>query len=410
MAAYLLVLLVAVSVTYVTTPLVRRLARRVGATPPVRARDVHSVPIPRMGGLALLMGFAAAIFVAERTPWVHNIYTVEGGSPWGVLAGAAIVCAVGIADDILELDAVTKLAGQIVAAGVMAWKGVQLVSIPFIGSTVLTSSSSLIVLSVVVVVMTINAVNFVDGLDGLAAGIVGIGAAAFFVYSYVLARHTNQDDYRSLASLISVALLGVCLGFLPHNFHPARVFMGDTGSMLIGLLLAASTLSITMQIDPAEVNNRDQVIPVFLPVVIPFAVLALPLADLLLAVVRRVIAGQAPWEPDKLHLHHRMLSLGHGHRRAVLLLYTWTAIIAFGVASTIFIGFVGATVLTVLAVALAATITWAPRLWRRGAGPGTGPGAGTPGEIVGQDLAPPAADRGATPMSVGDGPAVGPVR
>jgi UDP-GlcNAc:undecaprenyl-phosphate GlcNAc-1-phosphate transferase len=316
-----------------------------------------------MGGVAMLVGFGVAILVASRTPFLHNIFSVDGGgSPWGVLAGGTIVCAVGVADDLWELDAVTKLAGQSIAAGVMAWKGVQLVSIPLIGETVLPSSTALIVLSIFVVVLTINAVNFVDGLDGLAAGVVGIGAAAFFVYSYFLSHwQPNQDapDYKSLASLIAAALVGTCIGFLPHNFNPARVFMGDSGSMLIGLLLASTTLSITGQVDPTQVSEA-QGLPIYLPVILPFAVLALPLIDLLLAVLRRTRAGKAPWHPDKQHLHHRMLALGHGHRRAVLVLYAWTAIVAFGVASTIFIGIRQAIAVTTLATVVAAVVTWDP--------------------------------------------------
>jgi len=371
-AAYLWVLLVAAAVTFVMTPLTRRLARRIGAITAVRDRDVHTVPIPRMGGVAMLAGFAVALLVASRTPFLHSIFSVEGGgSPWGVLAGGAIVCAVGVADDLWELDAVTKLAGQAIAAGVMAWKGVQLVSIPLIGETLLPSSTALIVLSIFVVVVTINAVNFVDGLDGLAAGVVGIGAAAFFVYSYVLSRgltDQNTPDYKSLASLIAAALVGTCIGFLPHNFNPARVFMGDSGSMLIGLLLASTTLAITGQVDPTQVKEA-QGLPVYMPLVLPFAVLALPLIDLLLAVLRRTRAGKAPWHPDKQHLHHRMLALGHGHRRAVLVLYAWTAIVAFGVASTIFIGVHQAILVTALATVVAAVVTWDPlrrRLLRHG--------------------------------------------
>jgi UDP-GlcNAc:undecaprenyl-phosphate GlcNAc-1-phosphate transferase len=188
------------------------------------------------------------------------------------------------------------------------------------------------VLTVLAVVVTINAVNFVDGLDGLAAGIVAIAGAAFFVYSYLLTRDvSNNTDNSSLAALITAALVGACLGFLPHNFNPARIFMGDSGSMLLGLLLATSTVSITAQVDPS-VLQQARIVPAFIPVALPLAVLALPLIDLSLAVIRRTRAGRSPFQPDKMHLHHRMLALGHGHVRAVLVLYLWTATVAFGVA------------------------------------------------------------------------------
>ena len=131
-------------------------------------------------------------------------------------------------------------------------------------------------------------------------------------------------------------MVGCCLGFLPHNFNPARVFMGDSGSMLIGLLLATSTISITGQFDPGELSNA-QVVPAFLPLVLPLAVLALPLVDMGWAIVRRVGPGRTPFTPDKLHLHHRLLRLGHSHANAVLVMYVWTATFAFGVASSAFL-------------------------------------------------------------------------
>jgi UDP-GlcNAc:undecaprenyl-phosphate/decaprenyl-phosphate GlcNAc-1-phosphate transferase len=355
--AYLFVLVVAAAVTYLVTPLVRRIARRIGAITPVRDRDVHTVPIPRMGGLAMLCGFAVALVMAWKMPFLSPVFSTEGGAPWGVLLGATAVCALGIADDLWTLDAVTKLAGQAIAAGLMAWKGVQFVSLPIAGLT-LVSPGVLVVLTVLAVIVTINAVNFVDGLDGLAAGIVAIAGSAFFVYSYLIARQASSTDYSSLATLITAALVGCCLGFLPHNFNPARIFMGDSGSMLIGLLLAAPTIAITGQVDPTVISGVNS-IPAFFPIVLPLAVLALPFMDLLLAVVRRTRAGMAPWHPDKSHLHHRMLHLGHSHARAVLILYVWTATLAFGVALTAF-GLRKALVIGAVAVVVAAALTFGP--------------------------------------------------
>src|SRR4051812_41052010 len=208
---------VAAAVTYVTTPLIRRIARRIGAITPVRERDVHSVPIPRMGGAAMFLGFAVAILTASRMSFL-SVRFEGGGQPWGVLIGAFTVCLLGVADDIWQLDAVTKIAGQAIAAGLMAWKGVQLVSVPVLGVTIF-STGVLVLLTVVIVLVTINAVNFVDGLDGLAAGVIGIAASAFFVYSYLLTTR-NAQDYSSVASMVTASLVGCCLGFLPHNFNP----------------------------------------------------------------------------------------------------------------------------------------------------------------------------------------------
>ncbi len=364
MRNYLYVTLVAFAVTYLMTPLVRRGARRIGAITPVRDRDVHTVPVPRLGGTAMLAGFAVALITADHMPFLSRVFAnPEGGSPWGVLLGATVVCVLGVIDDLWSLDAVTKLAGQAVAAMLMAWKGVQLVTLPIAG-VVIPSAGTLLLLTVLIVVVTINAVNFVDGLDGLAAGIVGIAGSAFFVYSYLLSKDANPGDYSSLASLVTAALVGSCLGFLPHNFNPARVFMGDSGSMLIGLLLASSTVAITGQVDPTPVSQL-KLVPAFFPLVLPLAVLALPLVDMVLAVVRRTRAGRMPWQPDKMHLHHRLLALGHSHARAVLIMYVWTAIAAYGVASAKFVDPVPGLIGGLVAVALATALTLGPLRGRR---------------------------------------------
>jgi len=358
---YLFIMVVAAAVTYLTTPLVRRIARRIGAITPVRDRDVHTVPIPRMGGTAMLLGFVAAFITAGQMPFLSQVFA-HNRAPFGVLLGATAVCALGVADDLWGLDALTKLAGQALAAGLMAWQGIELAYLPAAGVTIF-SPGAVLLFTMVAVVVTINAVNFIDGLDGLAAGVIGIAGAAFFVYSYLLSRDLSNrgglGDYSSLASLITAAMVGCCLGFLPHNFNPARIFMGDSGSMLLGLLLASSTIAITGQIDPNLVSN-NKVVPAFFPVVLPLAVLALPLVDLMLAVVRRTRAGRMPWTPDAKHLHHRMLALGHSHARAVLILYLWTATVAFGVASAAFLRPVTTVALGVTAVVVATLLTLGP--------------------------------------------------
>lgn len=327
MREYLITLLVAVSVTYLATPIARRVAIRIGAMTRVRDRDVHTIPTPRMGGAAMFIGMAAALLVASRLPTLQAV-NQKFSEPKALLMGGAVVFLLGALDDRFTLDAVTKLAGQIFAAAVIVLQGVQLLwlPIPAFGILILGQDWS-VILTVTFIVVVINAVNIIDGLDGLAAGVVGIAALAFFALSYHLS--VQEHIPRALPPmLIAIVVAGVCLGFLPHNFHPARVFMGDSGSMLIGLLLAASTVSLTGQVNPTD---QYQQYGAFLPLLLPFTVLFIPFADLLLAVVRRTKAGRAPWSPDKQHLHHRLLELGHSQRRAVLIMYSCSALLGGGV-------------------------------------------------------------------------------
>lgn len=327
MRAYLFVLVVAAVVSYLITPMVKRIAERGRIFAPLRSRDVHSVPTPRLGGVAIFLGVLTGTLVASQTTFLAELF-VDPQPIIGVIGAAAMLCLLGVIDDIWDLNWLTKLAGQTLAAGFMALNGVSLLSIPF-NNVIVGSPRMSMMLTVLVVLVTINAVNFVDGLDGLAAGVVTIGGSAFFMYSYLLAVDTSPDSYANLATLIIAVLIGACLGFLPHNFNPARIFMGDSGSMVLGLLLAASTVRVTGQVDPAMLTS-DRALPTYLPIILPLAVMALPLIDLVLAVVRRTLAGQSPFSADAKHLHHRMLGLGHSHARAVLIMYVWTAIFAFG--------------------------------------------------------------------------------
>ena len=333
MREYLLIAVVAMAVTYVATPLVRALAVVFGAVTPLRERDVHRVPIPRLGGVAIFLGFAAATLVARELPYLKGVYA--SGQMTGVLLGAAIIVAVGALDDVRELDWWAKFAGQVLAAGVMVYKGVVMLSVPFFGTSTVLPGPVLVAVTVFVVLATTNAVNFIDGLDGLAAGIVAIAGFAFFVYSYVLSHTYDPPNVFSTATFVTAATFGCCLGFLPHNFNPARLFMGDSGSLLLGLLLAAATISLTGSVDPSSVSG-DQLTAALLPILAPLAVLSLPFLDMLLAVLRRTRAGQRPWQPDAKHLHHRMLAIGHGHRAAVLILYLWAAVLALGTVSLAF--------------------------------------------------------------------------
>ncbi|KUP96177.1 MraY family glycosyltransferase [Thermobifida cellulosilytica] len=332
MREYALTFVIAVAVTHLLTPLVRNAAIAFGAVPPVRDRDVHTEPIPRMGGIAMYGGFAAALLISAQLPHLREVFFDQ--TWWrGLLVAGALIVVIGVIDDRWGMAPVPKLAGQIVAAGILVSQGVQLLWLPLPGTTLVLGPELGTLLSVLLIVVTINAVNFADGLDGLASGIVAIAAAAFFTYYYVVAVEQGFDR-QSYPAMIAIILVGVCAGFLIHNFNPARVFMGDTGSMLIGLLLASITITVTGEFQANAVVHFDSSgLVAFLPILLPLLALALPLADLVLAVVRRTLAGKSPFAPDKKHLHHRLLELGHSHARAVLLMYLWAAIISFAAVS-----------------------------------------------------------------------------
>jgi UDP-GlcNAc:undecaprenyl-phosphate GlcNAc-1-phosphate transferase len=351
---YLLVMAIAAAVTFLATPLASELARLTRATTPVRDRDVHTVPTPRLGGVAMLAGFVVAMVFATQMPFLAGVFELPNQA-LGIMGGAVLVCLLGVADDIWDLDWATKLAGQVLAAGVMAWQGVQLITFPVFGLTIGSSRLSLIA-TILVVVVCINAVNFVDGLDGLAAGLIAIGGSAFFVYTYLLTRDATPVDFSNLATLVTAALVGICLGFLPHNFNPAKIFMGDSGAMLLGLLVAAAAIVVTGQIGVGTTTRRVQ-FPAFLPIVLPIAVLLLPLLDMVLAVTRRVKAGNSPFKPDRLHMHHRLLGLGHSHRRAVVIMYLWTAVFAFGAAALALFSTTAVLVAVGVGVVVAAVVT-----------------------------------------------------
>ncbi|WP_082093435.1 MraY family glycosyltransferase [Demequina sediminicola] len=361
MKVYLTLMVIAALVTYAATPAMRHLSFKVGAVTAVRARDVHRKPMARLGGIAILGGIAGAIAIASNTRFLEPVFEASNGA-WGVLGGAALVCALGMADDVWDLDWMAKLAGQILAALIMAWSGVQLVTVPIAGLTIGSPYLSLAA-TVIVVVVAMNAVNFVDGLDGLAAGMIAIGGAAFFTYTYVLARSASPGDYSSLASLILAVLVGACLGFLPHNVHPARIFMGDSGAMTLGLTIAGAAIIVTGQIDPEIVSERVSV-PAFIPIVLPLMVVAIPLLDMTLAVVRRLLQGKSPFMPDAHHLHHVLLRAGHSHRWAVSVMYLWTALLSFGTVSLVFLPARTSLLLVGVGAVITLVITFSPA-WRR---------------------------------------------
>lgn len=363
MREYLLVLLVAAGVTYVCAGLARRFAYRFNAVALVRDRDVHTRPIPYFGGAAMLAGVAAAFLVANNLPWLGRFESVRHDS-LAILAASAIIAGVGIVDDLVELGALAKIAGQVLAAGVVVLGGVKIYWIPLPDRILALDNIASIALAVFIILFCVNAINFMDGLDGLAAGVVAIGAGSFFAYAYLLS--FERDLVRATtAALISVALLGICVGFLPHNVHRARMFMGDSGSMLLGFLLSTSMISLTGQFDPSRLDaSGAALVSAYLPLLLPFAVIALPFIDLVAAYVRRTMAGKWWFQADKAHLHHRMLALGHSHGRAVALLWLWSAVIGVG---TVAIGVSGqwwAYAATAFFAVIAGLLTWGGR--RRG--------------------------------------------
>jgi UDP-GlcNAc:undecaprenyl-phosphate GlcNAc-1-phosphate transferase len=325
MREYLVTLLISAALCYLITPIVRTQALRFGAVAKIRERDIHSTPTARWGGIAMWASMALTFLIVSNLPLVGKSV---GREAQGVLLASAAIVLLGMADDRFELDALTKLAGQVFTAGILLLYGIQILWLPINGVITLPPSIGQL-LTVLIVLVVINAVNFIDGMDGLAAGVVAISGIAFFAFAYLLA--VDYGFSRAGApSLITAVLIGICLGFLPHNLSPAKIFMGDSGSMLLGLLLSVSAITLTGQIDPNAIS-AEKLGPTLLPLLLPFAVLAIPFLDLLLAVIRRVRAGKSPFAPDNLHLHHRLLNAGNSTGQTVLIVYLWTATIAFPV-------------------------------------------------------------------------------
>jgi UDP-GlcNAc:undecaprenyl-phosphate/decaprenyl-phosphate GlcNAc-1-phosphate transferase len=361
-----LVGLTAAIITYLATGFVRVLAMRWGAVAYPRERDVHSDPTPRMGGLAMYLGVVFAVLLASQLPALTRGFVYSSGMPAVVVAGGLIMV-VGVIDDRWGLDALTKFAGQITAASVMVTMGVawSVLYIPIggVGTIVLDQVAS-ILLTLALTVAIVNAMNFVDGLDGLAAGLGLITALAICLFSVGLLRDHGGDVLFYPPAVISVVLAGACLGFLPHNFHRARIFMGDSGSMLIGLMLAAASTTAAGPISQTAYGVRD-VFALLSPFLLVVAVMFVPALDMLLAIIRRTRAGLSPFSPDKMHLHHRLLEIGHSHRRVVLLIYLWVGIVALGAASTIFFDPRHTAAVMAGAAIVAVIVTLIPLLRRR---------------------------------------------
>ena len=280
----------------------------------------------------MFLGVTAAFLVSSQNPF-FAIFWVDPASVWAILGATLLIVLVGVADDLWDLDWMIKLGAQFLAAGIIAWFGqLQIYSLP-IGGLAVVSSWVSFTLTVFSIVIVMNAVNFIDGLDGLVAGVCLIANGVFFAYSYLLVRDTGASNYFNLASFIAAVLIGACIGFLPLNWSPAKLFMGDSGALMLGLLMATSAIAITGQLDPAIIGDNDefgrsQLLGAFIPILLPVVVVLLPLLDFGLAVVRRMSKGKSPFSPDRKHLHHRMLDMGHSDRDAVLIFYAWTAIVS----------------------------------------------------------------------------------
>lgn len=323
---YVAVLAVAAGVTALCCAPARWISIKVGFVAVPDERRVHERPTPYGGGAAMFVGFLAAMIVAAVVPALRVVFT-SSSEPLGVVLAAAAIFAVGLIDDARDMSAPAKVAGQVLAASILYFLGVTLYEfkVPLAGFISLTPGVTPLIMALWVIALT-NAINLIDGLDGLAAGVVAIGAGALAVYGIRLMQFgiLLPDN---VGVLVAVIACGICLGFLPFNFHPARMFMGDAGALLLGLLMSASTMVIGGRI-PVTSPTSDTTYFFFAPLFIPVFILGVPIADMAFAFIRRTARGQGPLTPDKDHVHHRLLRLGHGHRRTVLILWAWTAVLS----------------------------------------------------------------------------------
>jgi len=373
---YLLVAGVSGVVTFGLAWLIYKMSHRYRLYPQIRARDVHTRPTPRLGGVAMFLGIVAAVAIGSLLPPLALVYA-RPGPILAILGASFLIVLIGVADDIWDLDWLTKLAGQIIAAGLLAWQGYQIASIPIPGLLVIVSPLMSLIITVFLIVLVMNAINFIDGLDGLVAGVALIANSVFFVYCYVISYGpTEQSNYYNLAQFIAAVVIGACAGFLPLNWHPARLFMGDAGALLVGMLMAASAVAVTGQIDPGRLTDgtgsegplgASGLLPAFIPILLPFAVLIVPLLDFALAVLRRLRAGKSPFSADRKHLHHRLLDMGHSHFHAVLIFYAWTAVASVGTLLFLFTDWWWALLVTVVGLIVCTIVTLAPLSRRKAA-------------------------------------------
>lgn len=332
MRFYFLLAAIAAGMTFAYALVIWKLSQRYKLYPAIRERDVHERPTPRLGGLAIFLGMLTTASIAPQlgVPAIDLIFQ-DNALIICLLIAAFITVVMGLLDDLIGLDWMIKLAIQIIAALILGIGGIQLYSLPLGGITIASPTIGLVI-TILIVVVTMNALNFIDGLDGLVSGVAVIANSVFFAYVLMFTRELMPSANFGLSMMISALIVGSCIGFLPLNWHRAKMFLGDSGALLIGLLMAASALSIVGQLDPAlivqsgDVGQSD-ILPAFMPVLLPVVLLALPLLDFVMAVVRRLASGNSPFHPDRKHLHHRMMDMGHSHLGTVLLFYAWTAVL-----------------------------------------------------------------------------------
>lgn len=357
-----LVILVAAAITYLSTGIIRTVMVKSGRLNEIRERDVHVIPKPRLGGVAMFSGFLGAVFLADQLPALTRGFMPITPEMNAVIWAGFVIVVVGALDDLFDLDAITKLVGQVIGAVTMSLLGLtwSILYVPFGGgTTLLLDQVQSTILTSLFTVALINALNFVDGLDGLSAGVGMIAGAAILLFSLTILFDQNGAVSAYPPAIIAAALVGICAGVLPHNFEPSRIFMGDSGSMLIGLLLAAASTSASGKINMSLYGAAD-LIALISPIIVVLAAVAIPLLDLVMAVVRRVGRGASPFSPDKMHLHHRLLSIGHTHRRVVLVLYTWASAVAFGAVSFSVVPPLFATGLSICGILIAVAVTAVP--------------------------------------------------
>lgn len=325
--SYLLIGAIAAVITFVVTHLVRAVAPRFGWVYEPSDRTVHQTALPDVGGLAMFAGVIISLGVASLLD-VFSLQFDSNSEPLGVIVAATIVFGTGFLDDVRDISPPAKVFGVVCGGVVLYWFGVAMFSfrLPFVDTVLLSNDLQLLVTVLWLLGMT-QAINLIDGLDGLAAGVVGIGAFAFFLYSFEIADR-GLIPPGNIGPLIAIIAAGVCVGFLPHNFNPARIMMGDGGALLLGLLMAVSTSVVGGRADTIGSETIGSTYFFLAPIAIPLLILAVPIFDTAFAIVRRATSGTSLASADKGHLHHRLLNLGHGHRRAVLILWAWTALLS----------------------------------------------------------------------------------
>lgn len=333
------VLLTALVFTYLTTGIVRSLVIRSGHLSEIRERDVHTIRKPQLGGLAMFTGFLIAVYLAQQLPALTRGFRPITPEMDAILVASAIIVLVGVIDDLYELDALSKLVGQVAAALVMSLMGLRW-SILYLpigdGTTLVLDSAQSTILTTLFAVALMNAINFVDGIDGLASGVGMISGLATLAFALSILHDQGGAVAAYPPAIIAAGLVGMCAGFLPHNFAPSRIFMGDTGAMFIGLLLAAASTSASGKINMSLYGTADFIASMS-PLFVVLASVFIPMLDLIMAVTRRLARGQSPFTADRKHLHHRLLRMGHSQKQVVLVLYTWVGVVAFGaVGFTIF--------------------------------------------------------------------------